>query len=145
MAIAPIRRRGGSVLRSEGGQQLRSLDRVGLHDSPVSSWRRWNRETGGHQTRRLRRRPDEFYVPPLPDSLICKPQRPALACSAECSLADTGPRSWGQPPIYRSAILRSIQDVIDAAGVDLFPDMDRADKDRLGRQPERVLWSVSER
>src|SRR2546430_16953090 len=26
MAIAPIRRRGGSVLRSEGGQQLRSLD-----------------------------------------------------------------------------------------------------------------------
>lgn len=30
MAIAPIRRRGGSVLPSEGGQQLRSLDNAAL-------------------------------------------------------------------------------------------------------------------
>src|SRR5437867_337848 len=39
MAIAPSRRRGGSVLRSEGGQQLRSLD-----TSTICCARRANRE-----------------------------------------------------------------------------------------------------
>ena len=40
--------------------------------------------------------------------------------------------------------LRSIQDVIDAGGVELFPDMDTAQKERLTREPERVLWSVAQ-
>src|SRR2546421_12711680 len=41
MAIAPIRRRGGSVLPSEGGQQLRSLDsavRASLNGAPLRRW-----------------------------------------------------------------------------------------------------------
>src|SRR5436309_7789704 len=38
MAIAPIRRRGGSVLRSEGGQQLRSLDNRLAGESLKGAW-----------------------------------------------------------------------------------------------------------